>query len=95
MRSDDRGRQLQDAAQAMVDWYSASYGPRRARRYLGACERRGLRLPEAAGRGKASRPLVIGIALALLVLGSLGLGEMARTVAPGRAARQEVLHEHR
>lgn len=95
MTAAERGRRLQAAAQSMVDWYAAAYGPRRARRYLGACARHGLRLPADPGQGRSRWLLAGGVALLLLVVVTCGLGDVAGKLALPGAERTEVAHERR
>lgn len=75
------GPWLQAAAQALVDWYAATYGPVRARRYLGAsCQKRGLTLPEVPPRAARS-PRWMAIVVALLLIGGIACGLLPRFLA--------------
>lgn len=84
----DLGPRMQAAAQELVDWYAATYGPARARCYLGTCEKHGLALPPSppasAARWKA------GLAIAALLLGLVLLGGPAEHRVRGAGAARVV-----
>lgn len=83
---------MQGAAQALVDWYAAAYGPRRARRYLGGCERRGLRVPPVPERRRGA--VVIAVA-AVLAIALAATGYVGVQAAGQLSTRTEVHHEQR
>ena len=84
----------QQSAQALVDWYASTYGEKRARRYLGRCERLGLSLPAPAERRRSGWGLVALVAALLLALAAWEqLGHIAtRSLAPHHT-HSEVNHE--
>lgn len=92
----DLGPRMQDVAQGLVDWYAATYGPARARRYLGSCARHGLALPPSPPAAPArwkGRLVVAALLLSLAVLGS-SLALSTSGLVP-RQSHIEVKHESR
>lgn len=90
---EERSRRMREAAtclaQGLVDLYATTYGPRRARRYLGSCERQGLVIPEVPQRpAPAGRSmLAVALAMVLFVTGIASCGAL-QTISERVLARQ-------
>ncbi|MFN7974789.1 MAG: hypothetical protein U0166_20970 [Acidobacteriota bacterium] len=91
----DLGPRMQAAAQDLVDWYAATYGPNRARRYLGACARHGLALPPCPPASPWRWKAGLAIAALLLALGAAGALGLSTSSLVSRQSHIEVQHESR
>ena len=84
----------QSLAQALVDWYASTYGVKRARRYLGRCERLGLSLPARSESKRSSWGYITLLVALLLALAAWGqLDHISKYALAPHQSHKEVNHE--